>query len=145
MAKKKKRKKKNRIENLRDLQAEKERLGVAIEYSEQAIDEDWESIKGSLRPKGIGQWINSGLPFLGQVLPVGKLAFKLLPNIFRAWGGNDDMENHRTDEENRQYRKEDAQDTGKRKWFKKGFVKSLAPFLAGTLASAAVIFRKKRQ
>jgi len=145
MVKKKKRKKKNRIDSIQDLQVEKEKLSVAIEYSEKAIKKDWEEIKDKMKPKGLGRWINTGLPLVGQALPVGKLAIMLIPNLFRSWGKSGDKEKYQKDEDASEATGEDKQATGWKKRFKKGFFKILAPFLAGTIASGAVFFRKKQR
>ncbi len=144
MVKKIKRKKKKRIDSIQDLQVEKEKLSVAIEYSEKAIEEDWEEMKDNMRPRGLGRLINTGLPLMGQALPIGKLAFKLIPNLFGSLGGSSDKENDQKDEDLGESTGEDKQATGWQNWFRKGFFKSLVPFIAGTLASATVLFRKKQ-
>ncbi len=141
MAARKKRRKKKQIKTIRDIHLEKEKLLVALDYSEKAIEDDWQAVKEKVKPKGFTQWIDNALPLLGQALPISKLAMKIVPSILSRKSSV--KENTESGEEENEESDADSPGLGDR--LKKGFFKTLAPFLAGTLASASILFRTSRK
>ena len=143
MGAKKKRKKKP-IKTLADIRREKDKLRVALEYSEKSIAEDWEEVTESVKPKNLTQVINNVLPYIGKALPVSKLAFRLIPGLFSRKSAATGKEESPDEEKDQQEAGEDAKPSlGKR--FKRTMVRTMVPFFAGTAASAALLFRATRK
>ena len=133
----KKKKQKKPIKTLQDIRREKEKLKVALDYSEYAIEEDWEELVETVKPSNVTRYIDNILPYMGNVLPVSKIAYWLIPNLFSR--------KKRTEAEEPEPEKEKSTETEEKpsfgKRFKRTFFRTMIPFLIGTASSAAMLFK----
>lgn len=130
--------KQNKIRNLRSLRNEIEKTRVAADYTKEDLDESTEMFREKVMPSQVTNFVDQVIPIAGQVLPIGRLFWNVMPHFkSRKQSQNDSEAGHENDEEG------SGEQSSFWNRFKRGTVKVLLPFTAGTLAAGGFWLSRK--
>ena len=130
MAKHKVQKKKPAIRTVNDIRREKAKAQERLAYSESLIQEDWDVLKDQVRPSAMINMADRLLPWLGNALPLGRIASSLTGLLFKKGKGDEATE--------------ETQDTDSKqtKGWMSGWYRYVLPFIGGAVAMASLFTRK---
>lgn len=130
MTKNKAQKKKPVIRTLTDIRQEKAKAKERLAYSESLIKEDWQELQDQVRPSALINMADHLLPYLGNILPVGRIISGITNRLFKK--GKDDETT------------EKAQDIGSKQKGRRmsGWYRYVLPFIGGAVAMASIFTRK---
>ncbi len=130
MTKNKAQKKKPGIRTLTDIRREKAKAQERLTYAESVLKEDWQDLQDQVRPSGLIGMFDQVLPYLGNVLPLGRIVSGITGRLFKK--GKEDEKTEKTlDTENKQKSR-----------LMSGWYRYVLPFIGGAVAMAS-IFRRK--
>lgn len=129
----KKRKRKSEIRDLNDLRREKAKAEERLNNTQSLIEEDWYALQAQFKPSALVSMADRFVPFLGNLLPMGRV----ISNLFGSFKRQRKAEPEAEDDD------EEMDDTHTNK-SKSGrfFLSVLLPFLTGATAVAAFLGRR---
>lgn len=135
MARNKSGKRKEPITTLHDVQREKAKAQERLAYTQSLIEEDWDTLQDQFRPSAWLSMADRYIPFLGNVLPLGRVISSVFGNLRKSQSAD----NSKDDEEEKA---EESNDQKGEHWVG-SLSKWLLPFLTGAVAMSAIWSRRK--
>jgi hypothetical protein len=123
-------KKKSAIRTLHDIKREKAKAQERLAYSESLIKEDWQELQDQVRPSALINITDRLLPYLGNILPLGRIVSGITNRLFKKGEEPDTTE-----------KTQDNSSKQKGGWMS-GWYRYVLPFIGGAVAMASIFSRK---